>query len=102
MPEKATSPMVRHLPLTKFRSQLGSVIRRVHRNKEYVVLERDGMPVAAIMDIDEFDDYIELSDPVVQREIALSRQEFRDGKGRPADELLDELRKEHDKIHGPA
>ena len=91
MPEKATSPLVRHLPLTKFRSQLGKVIRRVHRDKEYVVLERDGMPVAAIMDIDEFEDYLELSDPVVQHEIELSREDFEAGRVGDADELSKEL-----------
>jgi len=91
MPEKATSPLVRHLPLTKFRSQLGKVIRRVHRDKEYVVLELDGMPVAAVMDIDEFEDYLELSDPMVRREIELSRKDFEAGRVGDADELSKEL-----------
>ena len=102
MPEKATSPMVRHLPLTKFRSQLGTVIQRIHRDKEYVVLERDGMPVAAIMDIDEFEDYLELNDPVVQREIELSRKDYEAGRVVDARELLKELRALQKKVHGLA
>jgi len=85
--------MVRHLAVTKFRDQLSNVIRRVHRDKEYVVLERAGMPIAAIMDIDEFEDYLELNDPDVQREIEISQKEFEAGKGRPARELLTELEK---------
>lgn len=92
MSEKAVSPMVRHLPLTKFRSQLGNVIQRIHRNKEYVVLERDGMPVAAVMDIDEFEDYLELNDPTVQREIELSRQDYEAGRVVDPEELSTELR----------
>ena len=91
MTERATSPLVRHLPLTKFRSQLGNVIRRVHRDKEYVVLERDGMPVAAVMDIDEFEDYLEVNDPVVRREIELSRKDFEAGRVEDANELSREL-----------
>ncbi len=102
MPEKATSPMVRHLPLTKFRSQLGTVIQRIHRDKEYVVLERDGMPVAAVMDIDEFEDYLELNDPVVQREIELSRKDYEAGRVVDARELLEELRALQKKVHGLA
>jgi hypothetical protein len=27
----------------------------VHLNKEYVILEKDGIPIAALMDVDEFE-----------------------------------------------
>ena len=91
MSPKYTSPMIRHLAVTKFRTQLNSVIRRINRDKEYVILERAGMPVAAVMDIDEFEDYLELNDPRAQRDIEISRKEFEAGKGRPARELLSEL-----------
>jgi hypothetical protein len=29
-------------------------------NKEYIILEKDGIPIAALMDINEFEDYLEL------------------------------------------
>ena len=32
--------MVHHLPITKARINLGSVVKQVHLNKEYVVLEK--------------------------------------------------------------
>ena len=38
--------MVQKLPLTKARINLGAVIKRVHLHKEYVILEKDGIPVA--------------------------------------------------------
>jgi hypothetical protein len=44
------------------------------------------------MDIDEFEDYLELQDPKVRAHIAKSRQELLAGKSRPAEELLKELR----------
>src|SRR6266566_3373867 len=37
---------VHHLPITKARINLGQVVRRVVRNKEYFILEKDGIPVA--------------------------------------------------------
>ncbi len=46
------------------------------------------------MDIDEFEDYLELNDPKVRRDIEQSTKEFREGKGRPARELLTELEEE--------
>ena len=83
--------MVQHLPLTQARNTLGAVVKRVHLNKEYVVLEKDGIPLAGVMDIDEFEDYLELQDPKVKRIIAKGRQEYLAGKSRPAEALLQEL-----------
>ena len=89
---KSTARTVRHLPLTKARIHLGDVIKRVRINKEYVILEKDGLPVAGLMDIDEFEDYLELQDPKVKRDIAASTRDYRAGRSRPASKLLSELR----------
>jgi hypothetical protein len=43
------------------------------------------------MDIDEFEDYLDLQDPKIRAHIAQSRKEFLAGKSRPAEELLKEL-----------
>ncbi len=83
---------VRHLALTKVRVNLGAVIKRVRINKEYIILEKDGLPVAGLMDIDEFEDFLDLHDPGIKRHIAASVRESRAGKTRPADDLLAELR----------
>lgn len=90
-------PMVRHLPITKARINLGDVVKRVHRDKEYIVLEKGGLPVAAIMDIDEFEDYLELQDPEVKRIIEEGTKEYLAGKGRPAEEFFNELVEEQEK-----
>ena len=83
--------MVEHLPLTQARNSLGAVVKRVHLGKTYVILEKDGIPLAGLMDIDEFEDYLELQDPKVRAHIAKSRQEFLAGRSRPARSLLTEL-----------
>jgi PHD/YefM family antitoxin component YafN of YafNO toxin-antitoxin module len=83
--------MVQRLALTKARNALGAVVKRVHLNKAYVILEKDGIPLAGVMDIDEFEDYLELQDPKVRAAIAKGRAEYRAGKSRPAHELLVEL-----------
>jgi hypothetical protein len=43
------------------------------------------------MDIDEFEDYLELQDPKVRGHIRTSTAEYRAGKSRPAEALLTEL-----------
>jgi len=86
--------MVQRLPITQARINLGALVRRVHLNKEYVILEKDGIPIAGVMDIDEFEDYLELRDPKVRAHVRRSNQEYLAGKGRPAEEFLKELRQE--------
>jgi PHD/YefM family antitoxin component YafN of YafNO toxin-antitoxin module len=89
MARKATStPMVTKIPITKARINLGALVKRVHLNKEYIILEKDGIPIAGMMDIDEFEDYLELQDPKVRAHIRKSHQEYLAGKSRPAEELL--------------
>ena len=94
-----SSPKVQRLPITQARINLGALVKRVHLNKEYFILEKDGIPVAGIMDIDEFEDYLELQDPKVRAIIKKSRQEYLAGKSRPAEELLREL---HQRKRGKA
>ena len=93
MAKKAAQRVI-HVPLTKARHSLGSIIRQVHVDKEYFVLEKDGMPVAGLMDIDEFEDYLELRDEKVRRIITESRREHLEGKGFSARDLIEELQDE--------
>ena len=44
--------MIHRIPITKARINLGQVVRRVRVNKEYFVLEKDGIPVLGIMGAD--------------------------------------------------
>ena len=94
MPTKTKPIMVHRLPLTQARVNLGAVVKRAHLNKEYFILEKDGIPVAGLMDIDEFEDYLELQDPKVREHIRQSNAEYLAGKSRPAAEFLKELRQE--------
>jgi PHD/YefM family antitoxin component YafN of YafNO toxin-antitoxin module len=88
---KSDSLMVHRLPLTEARHHLGEVVKRIHLNKEYIILEKDGIPVVGIMDADELEDYLELRDPKVREHIRKSYEEYKAGKSRPAEELLAEL-----------
>lgn len=89
--------MVHHLPITRARVNLGAVVKQVHLNKEYVILEKGGIPIAALMDVDEFEDYLELQDPEVNRIIDEGRKEYLAGKSRPADAFLAELHNDEER-----
>ncbi|MGH8064190.1 MAG: type II toxin-antitoxin system Phd/YefM family antitoxin [Candidatus Entotheonellia bacterium] len=91
---KSSPPVVRRLPITQARINLGALLKRLHLNKEYIILEKDGIPIAGMMDIDEFEDYLELQDPKVRAHIRKSHEEYLAGKSRPAEALLAELQQE--------
>jgi hypothetical protein len=88
---KKSSPMVKTIPLTKARINLGTLIKRVHVHKEHFILEKDGIPVAGLLDIDEFEDYLELQDPRIRAHIRKSNAEYLAGKSRPFAEFLADL-----------
>lgn len=87
--------MTTTLAITKARVNLGSIVKRVHLKKERFILEKDGYPVAALVDIDEFEDYLDSQDEALKKQIRASRAEFDAGKGKPARELLMRLKKRY-------
>ncbi len=89
---KRRTTAITTLPATKAKTRFGEVIKRVHNNKEYIIVEKNGIPVIAIMDADEFEDYLEVHNPRIQRLIRKSYEEYKTGKGRQVEEFLAELR----------
>jgi hypothetical protein len=85
--------IVRRIPITKARINLGQVARRAHLNREYFILEKDGIPVAGILSADELEDYLESQEPGLKAQIRKSSQEYRSGKSRDASIFLEELRR---------
>ena len=84
--------MIRTIPITKARVNLGEVIKRVHLDKDSFVLEKGGIPVAAILDIAEFEDWLETKDPKIKDQIRQGYDEYRKGKAVPLDKFLAKIR----------
>lgn len=93
MKKSTSTTMLHRIPITKARVNLGQVVRRVHVNKEYFILEKDGIPVVGLMDADELEDYLELRDPKIREHIRKSNEDYRAGRSRPAEMLQKELEK---------
>jgi hypothetical protein len=85
--------VVIRLPLTKARINLGQVVRRVHLNRELFILEKDGIPVAGLMHVDDIEDYLEMQDPAAKEQIHKSHMEYRRGEARNAYDFLADLRR---------
>ena len=84
--------VVNRLPLTKARVNLGQVVRRAHVNREFFILEKDGIPVVGLMHVDDLEDYLEMRNSSVKKQIQTSVAEYRRGLARGANEFLAELK----------
>jgi len=84
--------IVSRLPLTKARVNLGQVVLRVHVNREFFILEKDGIPVVGLMHVDDLEDYLEMQNRSVKEQIQTSTAEYRRGAARSAHEFIGELK----------
>jgi prevent-host-death family protein len=84
--------VVKTISVTKARINLEEVIKRVHINKDSFVLEKGGIPVAAILDIDEFEDWLEMKDPKIKEQIRRGYEEYKKGKTVPLDKFISKIR----------
>ncbi|MBU4480324.1 type II toxin-antitoxin system Phd/YefM family antitoxin [Patescibacteria group bacterium] len=66
--------MVTTMPITKARINLGAVVKRVSLNKERIILEKDGFPVAVIVDLETFEDIVDSVD--LEKAVGTSKREF--------------------------
>ena len=89
---RTTKTVVNHIPITEARINLGAVVKRVHLNGEYFILEKDGIPVAGLLSVGELEDFLELRDPKVIKQIAASKKDYDAGRVRNARDLLNELK----------
>ena len=66
-------------PLTKARVNLSAAVQRIRLMKEYVILEKDGIPISGMMDVDELEDYLRLKDSRLKMQIAEGRAAYARG-----------------------
>lgn len=50
-------PTVKVMPATEARIHFGEVLKRVHSGREHVIVEKDGLQVAAILSRADYEQY---------------------------------------------
>ena len=88
------APTVRRLSITEAGGLLDALVKRVSLHQDYIVLEQNGNPIAGVLDIDDFEDYLELQDPEVCWHIRKSNEDFLAGNLRPSRDFVAALRRE--------
>ena len=80
--------MTTSIPISKARTNLGAIVKKIRLGKGHVILEKDGYPIVGIMDIDEFEDYLDARNAEASKYTAKSRLELKAGRTKPASSLL--------------
>ena len=93
---KGKKPKSIRVPLEESQADIVSLVEHVRGGDRYVLFEKGGDAVAILVDIDEFEDYLELLNPEINKIIAEGRRDYLAGRTRPAEELLAELKAEEE------
>lgn len=94
---KKAASVLQRVPLSQARTHLGRLARRAYFNRECFILEKDGIPLAGIIGVDQLEDFLELRDPKLRKQIADGYEEYRRGEAQPARDFLARLQRETQK-----
>ncbi len=86
------------ISLAKLRINLSDVIKKMVKNNERYIVEKDEIPVGVFMNyheykqlMEELEDLALMSDPDVIERIKEAEADYKAGRVRPFDELIEEL-----------
>ena len=68
------------IPAAVARTQLGSLLKQIAKEKARFIITKSGKPAAVLLDIGDFDDIVEELDPAFQKSLKVAAQEYRTGK----------------------
>jgi prevent-host-death family protein len=92
------------IPATQAQRKFGDVIRRVFSGQEHFVVEKDGLPVMAIISMQEYDEFMKEPEERDRR-----RREFRDlvrpfgeeleRRGITEEQMMEDMEKTREKVY---
>jgi len=97
-------PKGKHIGTTEVRNKLGRLLNRVHRREELLVVEKLGIPVAAIISMADYEHYQRLLAQEYHRELGkkLGREASRQGltEEQLVAEMEDDRRAVYEEMYG--
>ena len=84
--------MVKTLSLEKAKKDLPSIVEKLHSG-DFVIVQKNGRPIAGIVDVDDMKDFVELRNPVIKKQITRGYHEFKAGKTVAARSFLKSLKR---------
>jgi len=85
-------PHTLEIGVTEVRKKLSRLLNLVHRGEEHVVVEKLGMPIAAIISIQDYDQYRQLLAQKMHRELGRKAGAEALKQGLTSKQLLEEIK----------
>ncbi|MDP3785194.1 MAG: type II toxin-antitoxin system prevent-host-death family antitoxin [bacterium] len=82
--------MVKTLSIQEAQNKLPGIVKKL-RSGDFVVVEKQGKPIAGIVDFEDMEDFLELNNESLQKQIRKGYKEFKVGKAIPARTFLKTL-----------
>ena len=96
--ERAEKIKVTKVPATEVRQHFGEMLRRVHSSREQLVVEKDGLPIAAIVSHAEFEEYRRLKALALLDELGRGVSQDIHAQGLTEEQVLADLEKTQDEV----
>ena len=71
--------MVKTLSIQEAKDKLPGIVEKL-RSGDFVVVEKQGKPIAGIVDFEDMEDFLELNNAPLQKQIQGGYREFKTGK----------------------
>lgn len=92
-------PMKRTIGATEARNNLGQLLNRVHEREEHLVVEKLGIPVAAMISIDDYEQYRRLLAAVMLKDLGRKVGAEAKRQGLTEEQLIEEMEEDRAAIY---
>lgn len=72
--------MTKSISAMQARKEFGTYLNRVSFGKERFIIKRQGTPMAALISLDELEDFLEINNPRISSEISNTEKEVSRGE----------------------
>jgi len=83
---------VQGIDSSELRTHLRAAIASVKRTKKPLIVKHRNVPSVVLVDIDEYEDYLDARDPVLKKSIVRARKEVREGKVFAIEDIFGKVR----------
>src|SRR5205823_7767925 len=85
-------PAQKHVPVSEVRNHLGALVNRVYRGEEHVVIEKSGIPVAALIGMREYEEFRRMMAERVHNRLVRGLGREAERVGLTEEQLFEELK----------
>ena len=84
--------MIKIMSIMESTKEFPNIVEKM-RSGDYIILQKNGRPVAGIVDADDMEDFVELKNPLIKKQINRGYREFKAGKTMLARLFLQSLKR---------